>query len=223
MPPPRCLSLDPSKDLYALLGVHPGADDEQLRQAWRRIAMRWHPDRAGHGATATFQELSAVRDILADPISRAAYDRRRRAADPAVARAPASAGTASPAPSSARGRARPVMLSRLSGPLPSLIACGIATVHGPGLITLQVSKADAVAGGFATIALQIEVRCAGCATAVRPVACGRCGGKGTERVLFSAWLTVPPGVKTGQVLAPSVELRGTITPVRFHILLAGDR
>jgi hypothetical protein len=37
------------------------------------------------------------------------------------------------------------------------------------------------------------------------------------RELFSAWLAVPPGVTEGEVLAPSVELPGMVTPVRFRV------
>src|SRR5205814_4572120 len=68
----------PFADYYALLGVHAGVDDEELRSAWRRLAARWHPDRAGLGATEKFQQLSAAYTVLSDPLTRMAYDRRRR-------------------------------------------------------------------------------------------------------------------------------------------------
>ena len=63
-------------DYYALLGVHESADAEELRKAWRKPALRWHPDRAGDVTKATFQRLSAAYTVLSDPIARAAYDRR---------------------------------------------------------------------------------------------------------------------------------------------------
>src|SRR5215218_5241066 len=69
------------EDYYALLGVHTNADEEELRKAWRQLAAQWHPDRAGHAATVRFQQLSAAYTVLSDPVARAAYDRRRRAAD----------------------------------------------------------------------------------------------------------------------------------------------
>ena len=50
----------PADDYYAVLGVHADAGAEELRTAWRQLAARWHPDRAGTGATATFQRLSAA-------------------------------------------------------------------------------------------------------------------------------------------------------------------
>ena len=41
--------------------------------------------------------------------------------------------------------------------------------------------------------------------------------------LFSAWLAVPPGVATGEVLAPSADLQGMVEPVRFRVRLARPR
>src|SRR3954470_6278207 len=69
---------DPSEDYYSLLGVEIDIDRAQLRRVWRRLALRWHPDRAGPEATATFQKLSVAYAVLSDPIARAAYDRQRR-------------------------------------------------------------------------------------------------------------------------------------------------
>jgi hypothetical protein len=215
-------------DYYALLGVQEGADDEELRRAWRQLALRWHPDRAGDGATATFQKLSVAYAVLSDPIARAAYDRRRRAAEPARASAPRSAAAASPPPRAAQPPARAarppapaIMLSRLSGSLASLMACGVARLDEPGFITLVLRKDEAAQGGMATVSLQVELWCPDCAARERPAGCESCGGTRTVRELFSAWLAVPPGVTSGEVLAPSVELPGMVEPVRFRVRLHG--
>src|SRR5688572_32096830 len=100
-------SSPPDEDYYAVLGVDADADDEALRVTWRTLAARWHPDRAGAVAAATFQRISAAYEVLSDPLARMAYDRRRRGARPA------GAPTAAPrAP--VRAAAPGVMLSRLS-------------------------------------------------------------------------------------------------------------
>jgi curved DNA-binding protein CbpA len=39
------------EDHYALLGIAPDADVAELRRAWRELAKRWHPDRAGTDTT----------------------------------------------------------------------------------------------------------------------------------------------------------------------------
>jgi len=207
-------------DYYGLLGVDADADGEALRRAWRELAARWHPDRAGLGATEMFQRISAAYEVLADPLSRAAYDRRRRGSRPldsAAHRSPAATG------SSARPGREPapaVMLSRLCGNLASLLACGAARLDEPGFITLVLGDEEAARGGMAMIAMLVELWCPTCAGKKQP-ACARCGGNGTVEELFSAWLAVPPGVTAGEVLAPSVDLPGTVDPVRFRVRLRG--
>jgi curved DNA-binding protein CbpA len=68
-------------DYYELLGVDSAITATELRRAWRRLALRWHPDRAGPEATATFQKLAAAYAVLSDPVARAAYDRAHRAVE----------------------------------------------------------------------------------------------------------------------------------------------
>jgi molecular chaperone DnaJ len=128
----------PTDDFYALLGVHAGADSEELRRAWRQLVSRWHPERAGESATATFQKLSTAYAVLSDPIARAAYDRSRRAAEPE---------SVSPPPQPARPPTPSAMLSRLSRPLTTLIACGAAQLDEPCFITLLRLKPEASAVG----------------------------------------------------------------------------
>jgi hypothetical protein len=215
-------------DYYALLGVHAAASDQELRNAWRRLAARWHPDRAGDEATARFQQISAAYDVLSDPLARAAYDRRRRAANPASAVAPRPPATA-PA-STPRHAARPqapaVMISRLCKHLSVLFATGAARIDdhdGAGFVTLVFREDEAAQGGMITIPMNVDVWCPQCAadrspSTARPApACARCGGARTVPGLFSAWLAVPPGVTSGEVLAPSVELPGMVDPVRFRV------
>lgn len=50
---------------YAILGVPPTATPEQIKRAYRRLAMRWHPDRNDHPeATERFKEIRAAYDQL---------------------------------------------------------------------------------------------------------------------------------------------------------------
>lgn len=199
-------------DFYALLGVEDRADVVELRRAWKQLALRWHPDRAGDDATAAFQRLSAAYAVLSDPVARAAYDRRRLPGGPIPRPDPP------PGPPPRAPRPAPaVMLTRLSGPLASLLACGLARLEEPGFITLVIRKSEAAQGGMATISLPVDLWCPDCAAPERPQACARCGGKRTVPELFSAWLSVPPGVTSGEVLVPSVELPGTVSPVRFRV------
>jgi len=60
--------------LYELLEVAPDASEAEIRKAYRRLALKHHPDRGG--STEKFQELSAAHEILADPAKRQIYDSR---------------------------------------------------------------------------------------------------------------------------------------------------
>ncbi|MEI7864914.1 MAG: DnaJ domain-containing protein, partial [Chthoniobacterales bacterium] len=65
------------KDPYELLGVARGAASEEIKSAYRKLAMKYHPDRNPDNAEAEehFKELSQAYDILIDPEKRAAFDR----------------------------------------------------------------------------------------------------------------------------------------------------
>ncbi len=66
-----------AQDFYATLGVDRGADDSAIKSAFRKGAMKYHPDR-NHGdpsAEQKFKEINEAYEVLSDPQKRAAYDR----------------------------------------------------------------------------------------------------------------------------------------------------
>ncbi len=65
------------QDYYELLGVSRDADDAQLKKAYRRLAMKYHPDRNPGDAEAEekFKEAKEAFEVLGDPNKRSAYDR----------------------------------------------------------------------------------------------------------------------------------------------------
>jgi len=67
---------------YETLEVERGADDAQLKSAFRKLAMKWHPDRnpGDKDCEHRFKEINEAYDILKDPDKRAAYDRFGHAA-----------------------------------------------------------------------------------------------------------------------------------------------
>lgn len=63
-------------DYYEILGVSRTASAEEIKRAFRRLAMQYHPDRnRDHGAEAKFKEVNEAYEVLSDPDKRAAYDR----------------------------------------------------------------------------------------------------------------------------------------------------
>lgn len=69
-------------DYYELLECQRGADDSTLKSSYRRLAMKWHPDKNPGDAAAEhkFKAISEAYDVLKDPQKRAAYDRFGHAA-----------------------------------------------------------------------------------------------------------------------------------------------
>jgi molecular chaperone DnaJ len=70
------------RDYYEVLGVNRNADAEEIRKAYRKLAVKFHPDKnpGDHTAEERFKELGEAYEALSDPQSRAAYDRYGHAA-----------------------------------------------------------------------------------------------------------------------------------------------
>ena len=64
------------RDYYDVLGVSRDAGDAELKKAYRRLAMKFHPDRNldDAGAEERFKEAKEAYDVLSDQQKRAAYD-----------------------------------------------------------------------------------------------------------------------------------------------------
>jgi hypothetical protein len=70
--------MDNKDDLYEILQVHPSADPDIIQAAYRRLVLRYHPDRNNSPEAAEIiRRLNQAYEVLSDPQRRVAYDRSR--------------------------------------------------------------------------------------------------------------------------------------------------
>lgn len=63
-PPPLLLQTAALGDPHRVLGLRPGADEAEIKQAFRRLALRHHPDVAGEAHRGTFEAIRSAYDVL---------------------------------------------------------------------------------------------------------------------------------------------------------------
>src|ERR1700723_3004357 len=62
------------KDYYSILGIQKNASEEEVKKAYRTLAHKHHPDKAG-GDEKKFKEINEAYQVLSDKNKRAQYDR----------------------------------------------------------------------------------------------------------------------------------------------------
>jgi hypothetical protein len=150
---------------YERLGVGPGATPQELRQAFRAISKSVHPDTAGlppQQAEEAFRQLQQAYRVLADPESRAAYDRRLGQAEAAPITVPAPRrpppAMAEPRPASVRrslsgGEWFALLLLAVAMAFSLLLGLGLAWARGTELVRQPSWWSDApIARGAAPVA-----------------------------------------------------------------------
>jgi molecular chaperone DnaJ len=173
-----------TRDLYDVLGVPRGADEAQIKKAFRRLARELHPDVNAHDPQAEekFKEAAEAYEVLSDPEKRRAYDRYGHEGVRASGAASGFEGFGSVSDifeaffggggdpfgfggAGAGGRA------------------GGAVGGGDVAVTAQVDLATAARGGQVEVAYDVVERCEVCrgngaepGTPIRT--CERCGGSG---------------------------------------------
>ncbi|MES9993626.1 MAG: molecular chaperone DnaJ [Candidatus Thiodiazotropha sp.] len=207
------------RDYYEVLGVNKNASEADIKKAYRRLAMKYHPDRnageAASGAEEKFKEAKEAYEILTDAQKRASYDQFGHAGvDPNMG---SGFGGGSANFSDIFGDVFGDIFGGGRGP------GGASRVHrGADLrYNLQLSLEDAVAGTTVKIRVPTLVKCdlcggSGAKKGTTPKTCDTCGGHGQVRMqqgFFSVQQTCPRCHGKGTIIedpCPSCHGQGRI-------------
>src|SRR5437660_11703629 len=165
---------------YETLEVDRNADDSKLKAAFRKLAMKWHPDRNPGDATSEvkFKELNEAYYVLKDGDKRAAYDRFGHAA---FEQGGGGAGFGAD------------FASTFSDIFDDLFGMGGRRGRGSGRergsdlrYNMEITLEEAFGGKGAQIRIPTSVTCETCAgsgakTGTKPKVCATCGGQGKIR------------------------------------------
>jgi molecular chaperone DnaJ len=190
------------EDYYKLLGVDRNASDEEIKKSYRRLAMKYHPDRNKDDPTkaeAKFKQIKEAYEVLSDAKKRAAYDQFGHA------------GVESGMGGGRYGGFGAESFSDVFGDMFGDIFGGGRSRGGAQRgsdlrYNLELTLEEAVAGTEAKIRVQVLVACSECSgTGARkgssPVICSTCHGHGQVRMqqgFFAVQQTCPTCRGTGK-------------------------
>ena len=189
------------RDYYEVLGVPRDASEDELKRAYRKLAMQFHPDRnREEDAEVRFKEIAEAFDVLRDPQKRAAYDRYGHAG---------LGGAAGPQGFSHIDLSEALNMFMRDfggfGGFESMFGGGRSPAEarrGQDIrVTVNLSLPEVATGAKRTVKLRTMVRCdtctgSGCAPGTKPVTCATCAGSGevrrATRSVFGQFVSVSP-------------------------------
>jgi molecular chaperone DnaJ len=209
------------RDYYEVLDVNRDAEEETIKKAYRKLAMKWHPDRNPDNAKAEehFKQAKEAYEILSDPDKRAAYDRFGHAGVDPTAAAGAGAGFSGFAEA----------FGDIFGDIFGGGRARGGVNRGADLrYNLEITLEQAAHGTETKIRIPTHEKCASCdgtgaKPGTKPQICPTCGGQGQVRMqqgFFSIQQTCPRCHGNGKIIPdPCVACSG-IGRVKAHKTLS---
>jgi molecular chaperone DnaJ len=172
-------------EFYALLGVTREATEADIKKAYRKLAMEYHPDRnPAPEAEARFKEITEAYEVLRDPQKRSAYDR--------FGKAGVGGGGGFDYHHVDLSEALNIFMRDFGG------LSGLESLFGGGRgrqdhrrgqdvrVTLKLTLTEVATGVKKSVRLKTLERCtvcdgSGAKAGTRPTACTTCGGSGEVR------------------------------------------
>ncbi|MBR9972654.1 molecular chaperone DnaJ [Magnetospirillum sulfuroxidans] len=196
------------RDYYEVLGAERGASADELKKAYRKLAMQYHPDRNPDNPDAAdkFKELNEAYDVLKDEQKRAAYDRFGHAAFENGMGGGRGQGGFSDFGGGGGGFSD--LFEEMFGDFMGGRR-GAATGRGNDLrFNMDISLEDAFAGKSTTITVPSSASCESCKgtggkDGAQPTTCGTCHGHGKVRAqqgFFTIERTCPTCQGMGKVI-----------------------
>ena len=193
------------RDFYEIMGLAKNASEDEIKKAYRKLAMKHHPDRNpdDRGAEEKFKEAKLAYEVLSDPQKRAAYDRFGHAGvDPNVGAGPGGAGVGG--------------FAEAFGDIFGDIFGGTTRGARPGgafrgadlRYNMELSLEQAARGFNTDIRVPAWDLCdtcggSGAKVGTKPKTCGTCAGSGAVRMtqgFFSIQQTCPTCHGSGRVI-----------------------
>ena len=196
------------RDFYEILGVPKNASDDEIKKAYRKLAMKHHPDRnqgdAAKAAEVKFKEAKEAYEMLSDPQKRAAYDQHGHAGvDPNMRGGPGAEGFGG--------------FAEAFGDIFGDVFGGGRRGHGGGRqvyrgsdlsYAMEVSLEEAASGKDAQIRIPSWDDCETChgtgaKPGTKPITCTTCHGAGAVQMrqgFFSVQQTCPQCQGKGKII-----------------------
>ena len=209
------------KDYYEVLGVSRDASAEDIKKAYRRLAMKYHPDRNPGDETAKekFEEVGEAYAVLSDSQKRAAYDRFGKQGLNGAAGGPDMGGMGGMNGADIFGSVFGDIFGDMFRGQGATGHAGPQAYQGADLqYELSISLEEAASGVKPEIRVPVWETCGTChGTGCRPgtskTRCPHCGGRGTVRMsqgFFAVEQTCPNCHGTGEVIKdPCPDCGGT--------------